>query len=419
MNTMHFVKVMASFLMAIFASINAVAEQNDPASIRFSGIPALAYGADSGFGFGVIGNMYADQKDYNPYKISLGLKFFMTTKGINSHQISLDQVRAFGLPLRLTSRLGFYSTISQDYCGKASDATCNEERANLEAAKLNLSDEEQKKFVGLYYKNRFMSIFGDVFGRYLLWKDEAKLELMTSYRGRYYMNRGFKEPGPYKGSLFDHDYKNFKTDGYLSTLELGLMLDKRDIESSPTQGYWLESSVRGASWLFGSSWDYFGANAAARFYIPLDEKRRLVIASQTIGDVIIGDLPYDAVSRIGGSQSFIDYTAIGGSSIGRGIREQRYVGKIKAIEQLEFRYLFYSFELFKQNFDLTAATMGDLAMTAWDFARFKKDMQQAYIGFGGGLRISWNKTFVIRADMGVSPHENFSPRIYLVVGNVF
>lgn len=390
-------------------------------SFRFSGIPALGYSTDTGYGYGVIGNMYIDQPEYTPYKMSLGLKVYFTTKGTNSHHFLLDRVDAFGLPLRLVGRVGFYSSIAQNYCGKSSDANCDEDRAKIAASNLGLQPDTQpfNEFVHRYYLNRNMSLFGDLMARYLLWKDVARLELMMGYRGRYYLNRDFQEKGPYPNSLYDKDFHDSRIDGYLSTLEVGLMLDKRDIEAAPTSGYWHEASIRGGSWLIGSDWDYFGINAAARFYIPLDSQKKLVIASQTIADVVVGDLPFDAMSRLGGSQSLIDLTAIGGQSIGRGIREQRFVGRIKAIEQLEFRYTFYSFDLWKQSFDLTSAVMGDVGMTAWDFSRFTKDMQNIYASFGGGLRIGWNKTFIIRADLGVSPTEKFAPQFYLVVGNVF
>ena len=89
------------------------------------------------------------------------------------------------------------------------------------------------------------------------------------------------------------------------------------------------------------------------------------------------------------------------------------------IEQVEFRYKFWSFVLLKQNFDLNWAVLGDIAMTAWDFSRFSQDMRYVYAGFGTGLRIYWNQTFVIRGDIAVSPSENFSPKFYLVIGNVF
>lgn len=423
--TKPFLKLVTfAFVMLFITAYSpfALAEAKEvSSSIRFSGIPALGYSADTGFGFGVVGNMYVDHPEYTPYKMSLGLKVYFTTKGTNSHHFLLDRVDAFGLPLRLIGRVGFYSSIAQNYCGKASDANCDEDRAKIEGGNLGLQADTKpyNEFIHRYYLNRTMSIFGDLMARYLLWKDIARLELMMSYRGRYYLNRDFQEKGPYPNSLYDLDFHDSRIDGYLSTLEVGLMLDKRDIEAAPTSGYWHEASIRGGSWLIGSAWNYFGANAAARFYIPLDAQKKVVIASQTIGDIIVGDLPYDAMSRLGGSQSLVDLTAIGGQSIGRGIREQRFVGRIKAIEQLEFRYTFYSFDLLKQNFDLTAALMGDFGMTAWDFSRFTKDMQNFYAGFGGGLRIGWNKTFIIRADLGFSPTEKFAPQFYLVVGNVF
>lgn len=410
-------KLIQFFLMLLLINLVAQAENSKTSSIRFSGIPALGFGPDTGFGTGVIGTMYVDEEGYIPYKMALGIKAFLTTKGVNSHAIQLDQVKAFGLPLRLTSRLGFYSTIAQAYCGPASDANCDKNRA--EAAAGNLKGTEREDFIRHYYQHRFMSFFGDIMARSLLWKDIAKLELMTSYRGRYYLNRDFKNKGPYPGSLYEKDFKGYQTEGYLSTLELGLMLDKRDHEAAPTTGYWLEGSVRGGSWLFGSSWDYLGANLALRFYLSLDQSHRVVIASQSIIDGTMGDLPYDAMSRLGGSQSLNDFSAIGGQYIGRGISEQLFVGRFKAIEQAELRYTFYSFNLLKQNFDLTAAALSDLAVTAWDSSRFSKDIKNLYVGLGGGLRINWNRTFIIRADLGMSPSESFSPKFYLTVGNVF
>jgi outer membrane protein assembly factor BamA len=406
-------------LLLAFASTAEEAQNNGPTSIRFSGIPALGFGPDTGFGGGVVGSMYVDQDGFEPYKMALGVKAYITTKGVNSHHLKFDQVNAFGLPLRLITRLGFYSTIAQNYCGRASDANCDESIAQAEANNRGLAGTLRDDFMKHYYKHRFMSFFGDIFARWLLWKGEGKLELMTSYRGRYYWNRDFSAQGFYPGSLYERDFSSSKTEGYLSTLELGVMFDNRDNESAPTSGYWLETTVRGGHWLLGSAWDYFGANIAARFYFSLDSAHRLVIASQSIIDGTVGDQPYDAMSRVGGSQAIEDFNAIGGQYLGRGIKEQMYVGRLKAIQQAEFRYTFLSFGFLKQNFDLTGSAFADLGLTAWDFSRFSKDMKHLYAGFGGGLRIGWNKTFIIRADLAVSPMESFSPKFYLVVGNVF
>lgn len=396
----HLVVILFAFFFSLTSSSEELAEK-DATTYRFSGIPALGYDSDTGLGGGIIGNMYFDEKGYDPFKMSIGIKAYISTKLMNSHAIKVERINAFGLPWRLMGRLGFFSTIAQNYCGKASDARCDEVREPR------------------YYQNRFMSFYGDIFSRWLLWKGEAKLELMTGYHGAYYLTRDFKERGPYPNSLFATDFKNQKTDGYLSMVDVGLMLDKRDIEAAPTSGYWLESSIRGGASVIGSAWDFFGVNLAARFYYPLDSAHKLVVASQSIADIVVGDLPFDAMSRIGGSLYMNDFNAIGGQFIGRGIREQLFVGRLKAIQQFEFRYNFWSFELWRQNFQLTFAPFADLGMTAWDFARFTHDMRHVHVAFGTGLRALWNNTFVIRADVGLSPAEKFAPRFYLVVGNVF
>jgi outer membrane protein assembly factor BamA len=363
--------------------------------------------------------MYVDQNDLLPYKMAIGLKAYVSVKGMHSHALSLDQVAAFGLPLRLTTRIGFFSTFEQNYCGPPGSVDCDMNRARIAALHRNLFDDDSETFVRRYYKNRFMSFFGDIMSRWLLWKDQAKLDVLLSYRGRYYRTGDFKNKGPYKGSLYEKDFSHQKTDGYLSTAEIGLMLDKRDNEPAPTSGYWLEGTVRGGSWLIASAWDYLGVNFAARFYLPFDADHRVVFASQTILDAIIGDLTLDAISRIGGSQSLSDYTAIGGQYLGRGIREQLYVGKLKAIEQVELRVRAASFALLKQNFDVVPAAFADFAATAADLSRLSKEIGAIYTGFGAALRLHWNKTFIIRADLGVSPSENFSPKFYLVTGSVF
>lgn len=397
----------------------ALSAQESPATTyRFAGVPAVGFG-DTGLGGGLVGTMYLDEVDYEPYKMAFTLKTFFTTKYVNSHALQIDLVKAFGLPLRLVSRVGFFSTPALTFCGLASEASCDVNRANLEATSLSVADADRAQFVDQYYKHRLMSFFGDIHARWLLWENEAKLELMTNYRGRYYLDRDFSETGRYPNSLYAKTFKDQNGDGYLSTLEVGIMLDKRDNEPAPTSGYWVETSVRGGAFFTGSAWNYFGANAAGRFYVPLDEDHKFVFASQTMVDAIVGDLPYEAMSRVGGTQSINDYTGIGGQNLGRGISEQLYVGRLKGIQQAEFRYTFWSFGVLSQDFDLTFAAMGDFAMTAWDYSRLRNDLDTVYVGFGGGLRIHWNKTFIIRADLGVSPYENFSPKFYLAVGNVF
>jgi hypothetical protein len=93
-----------------FASYSIATEEPTEAatSVRFAGVPAVGFNPDAGFGGGVLGSIYFDKPGFSPYKMALGLQAYLTTKGMNSHFLQFDQVDAFGWPLRLTTRLGFF-----------------------------------------------------------------------------------------------------------------------------------------------------------------------------------------------------------------------------------------------------------------------------------------------------------------------
>lgn len=270
-----------------------------------------------------------------------------------------------------------------------------------------------------FYKNRFMYFYGDILSRWLLLKKQAELEVTASYRANYYSSRSFSTDGPYPYSLFKDDYQSSVLNGLLSVFELGLSLDNRGEEASPSSGYWLELSARGASKIIGSAWEYVGGHWAGRVYFPLLGSKTLVLASPSVIDAISGDAPFDALLKIGGSQYSLRHSAFGGQNIGRGIREQCYVGRFKILEQLELRYNFWTFKLWSQEIGFTGALFGDLGLTAWDYNDMLTDLKQIKYGFGAGLRMSLNRNFIVRADLGLSPSENFAPKFYLVVGNIF
>ncbi len=387
---------MRIYIFILLSFINFSFAQSDE-KLKFAGVPAISFDPDSGMGYGLIGSMFVEKPGFSPYKNSLDAQILFSTKNAHSHYLKFDQQKPFLLPLRLISKVGFFSTDSNNYCGKASDADCS-----------------QKNQVKHFYHNRFMSINGLLFAQWLLYESDFKLSLATNYLGNYYFNKNNEE------SLYTKDFPDpNKNQGYLSTFELGLILDKRDFEPSATSGYLVETSVRGGHKVILSNWDYVGVNLSGRYFLAFDEQKRVVLATQSVADSIFGELPFDALSKVGGMHSLNNYSAIGGKYLGRGISDQKFVGRLKLMEQLELRYRFVSFNLLKQDFDLSTAAFGDVGMTAWDYDRLKKDMRRVYTGFGSGLRIHWNKSFIIRADLGFSPQEHYSPKFYLAVGQVF
>lgn len=393
----------------------------------FGGVPALNYNSDDGFGVGLIGTFYWYDGVTNPYRLAVTLQIFITSKLVQDHNIQVDWLKAFGLPLRINSRVGYTQSLTQNYCGLGGDVTCDPAVAQAAGEARGLSGDALTAFEGQFYKRRLFSPYGLVNARFMLHEapkpEHLRIELLAGYRGFYFTpgtwadddGDGQSDLTPYPGSLFARDYPDGQP-GFSSVLQAGIIVDTRDHEPAPTEGVFLEASVRGSSPVWGSAWNWAGGNVTLRGYTALDPGRKLILASRLAGDAVLGDPPIEELARVGGT---VDYYAFGGSDMGRGIRVQRFLGKLRIFNQTELRWRFWDFSLFGQRFGLTAVGFGDLGIVGAEVA--EPGPLPLNVGVGGGLRFSWNENFVIRFDVAVSPSEprERQPGIYLVINNPF
>ncbi len=406
-----------------------------PAGVTFSGIPAINYIADNGLGLGVIAAAYFHDGVTAPYRTAITLQIFATTNLVQDHNVVIDSLRLFDLPLRLNARVGYLSSLTQNYCGVGGTVTCDKAVAEAAAAEAGLGadDDGFDDFTRRYYQRRFMNPYGLVNLRYALIErspgQPTRVEVTGGYRAFYFIpgnifadddGDGAPDLTPYDGSLYAKDFPDGEP-GFSSVLNAGLMIDSRDREPSPTEGWWNEASVR-ATTPGLSTWNYGGFNVTVRGYthLPVDVPlygnlgRRLVLANRFTVDGIVGDIPIQELARLGGSQ---DVYAFGGADMGRGIRVQRFMGKAKLLDQAELRFRFYEFDVFDQQFALTLAAFMDSAIVADELVN-PTDVGVVAAG-GGAFRIAWNENFVIRLDVGVSPFEDFSPQIYITINQPF
>lgn len=401
----------------------AKAPQKEGLSI--AGIPALNYNADNGFGFGAIAGLYWHEKGLRPYKAALDLQVFGTTKLVQDHIINLDIVDAFDLPVRASLRLGYFQTISQNFCGFGNNVTCDESTAEQLASQQGLSPDDATAFADHYYANRFHMPYGVAGARVRVLSGALRVELTGGWRGALYVpgdafsdSDGIAGPDltPYAGSLYATIFPGGQP-GFASVFQAGVVVDTRDNEPMPRKGVWLEAAARGSSRYAGSSWDYAGATLIGRLYAPVLRDRSIVMASRTIVDAMVGDPPFHEMSYIGGSKLMHTF---GGLDAGRGIRSQHFVGRVKVLDQTELRWHALEFTGFSQRFMLTTLAFIDGGFVGEDLATLANSgLPRLHIGYGGGLRLSWNENFIIRLDIGLSPEEQFSPAPYLQVGNVF
>jgi hypothetical protein len=417
------------------AAATATATGARPPGVTFSGIPAVNYISDNGLGLGLIAAAYIHDGVTAPYRTAITLQLFASTKLVQDHNVIIDSLRLFDLPLRLNARIGYLSSLTQNYCGVGGSLSCDPAVAEQAARDAGL-DEGSTAFADFtrrYYQRRFMNPYGLVNLRYALIErspgQPTRVEVTGGYRAFYFIpgdvfadEDGDGQPDlvDYPGSLYAKDFPNGEG-GLSSIVTAGLMLDSRDAEPSPTSGWWNEVSVR-ATTPGLSTWTFGGFNLTLRGFTPLpvtlpfygDTGRRLVLANRLTFDGVVGDPPIQELARLGGSQ---DIYAFGGADIGRGIRVQRYLGKGKVLNQSELRFRFAEVELFEQDFAFTLAGFVDAGIVIDELIAPRNVGVSA--GGGGALRIAWNENFVIRVDLGVSPLEQWSLQPYITINQPF
>ncbi len=380
----------------------------------WGGLPAVNYNSDEGFGFGVVGSLYRYDSRSNPYKTAINLVIFATSKGIQTHSLELDALNLARSPLRFTSRLEFATTRTSNYCGLGPAVTCSSFFAEEAAEQEGLTGAARDEYVRLYYRTRFINPNAQFNFRYALDPMPHRVELFGSYRINVMIPGDFQDASAYPGSLYDQDFPGGER-GVVSQLQLGAMVDDRDYEPAPSRGYWVEASVRGAHRYLGSDYDHFGFNTTLRGYLPLvgDD---LVLADRAMFDGLVGDDSTIDLTVPGGFQR---YTFYGSFNAGRGIRLRRYVGKVKSMNQAELRWTFVRPTIAGAKFDLGVLGFSDLGFVAEDFQRIDTMFSTPLPSVGGGLRVGVDGAFIVRADIGVSPIEDWAPSVYIDLRNTF
>lgn len=392
-------------------------------------MPTLTYGSDEGFGTGGVGTLYFLEEGIAPYKAALTLNIFVTDRLIHRHRVRLDTLRIGGLPLRLFAQIGVESTLTQNFCGYGNDVTCGSDEAHQAAtdAGEQPGTDAYESLVSRHHLMRFVRPYGEVLLRYALWDKPHRLEFWAGGRGNYYLPGAFApgeggegpvfEEGPFAHSRWAKLRPGGER-GFSGVVQAGVALDDRDEEVQPNRGYFVEASLRAASRLWGSDWEWWGGHSSAALYAPLWRAggADLVLAERLLADLSFGDVPTEDMARLGGLSDFI---AMGGSDVGRGIREHRYLGKIKVVYQGELRLSLGELDLVGEHFKVGVASFLDVAWLGYDVRDWRGRALGLVGGGGVGLRLLWNQNFTVRLDVGVSPAEAFEPRVYIRVGNPF
>lgn len=395
-------------------------EPKDPNRIEPIILPALGGNSDIGFLFGVMGVLAQFEPGYDPYRWR-GESVLVTAvkDSPNGAELTTQVYYArFDFPdlwdgrLRLLPELNFIRLVNEGYFGLGNASQALRPTQGIEPGRFN---------------------------QYVLTLPWAKLDACFALGHGFEAIAGamvraaFVEP--YPGSKLEQDASAFDADGDPLLrgvdpqghghvrLALGGRFDSRDHETVPQRGmlhalggYIAPAGVMGYEHWFG------GVNADARFFVPLADEY-LVFALRLLADLQFGEPPVYQLGRFG---VFRDdpFTGVRGL---RGPPRGRFHGLVKVLGNAELRSLFLPFTLFEQRFHLGATAFYD---TGRVWAGYRHDpvldgtSQDLKYGVGGGPRLQWGETVLIRFDVAYSPqaadgYDELPVGLYLEMHQLF
>jgi len=188
--------------------------------------------------------------------------------------------------------------------------------------------------------------------------------------------------------------------GWDNMIKLGISFDTRDFEPNPKKGIFWELTTELSPTFLGSASNYGRLSTDIRAYGSIiDWKSQLVVlAGRFYYGWQFGDVPFYAMNVL----SFTDrnWTGLGGFRSIRGYRLDRFVGPVQMLANMELRWSFYDFTIWKQNIRLGLKPFLDVGRT------FDSNSDITFAGWhpggGMGLMLAWNLSTVINFDMAYS-----------------
>jgi outer membrane protein assembly factor BamA len=204
----------------------------------------------------------------------------------------------------------------------------------------------------------------------------------------------------------------------------GLIYDTRDDEVFTHSGTFHQVGLRAVQGLpYEENIQYGAAGANFCWYVPL-QHRLLVFATRIAVDLEFGNVPFYDLFTGGPFQT---YDMPGGPTGIRGVPSGRYLGRVKALGNAEFRSLPISFHLFHQSFHVGGDVFFDTGRIWVDYTFSSKLDGSGFglkYGVGGGIYALWGQAAFFRVEAAYSPDQvsenpGFPLGIYVEEGTMF
>lgn len=203
-------------------------------------------------------------------------------------------------------------------------------------------------------------------------------------------------------NLSGFDLKNPNRNfNFTSMLAFAIIYDTRDFEPDPSDGVFLQYSHEySAPWL-GSMFNFNKFMVQGQYIKTLarwrNKKSRLTFAGMASFGYIFGkDINFIEMWDLSSQAEAGGILVLGGERSVRGFREARFMAPTVALVNLEMRTRLYDFKVLKQHIALGVNAFYDFG-TVWD-SPSKMTFANWRGAPGGGLRIAWNQSTILRLD---------------------
>jgi len=419
----------------------------------FGVLPSVAFDADLGFQYGVLGNVfyYGDGSTYPDYMHSMYVEAAYTTKRYGIFRFSYDS--KYLIPKhRFSFDVTFVPDAMCDFLGyNGYQAVYNEAWRN---SKLNPNpDYVTRAFYK--YKRDLLRIAPDISGTIKgNWKWAAGVGLLAYWTGSVdiaMLNKN-KKPDkmlPDTATLYDYYVRwdiikqNEAIGGIHPYVRAGFVYDSRNRQINASSGMYADAFFTYTAG-FGKSSDYNNLkfNAVFQHYVPIDKKYATFAYRAGVQLLVAGNSPFymDNYLNMLYYQRVL-YEAIGGANSVRGLIRNRVLANGFGYATAEFRIRVWNFTIAKQHFYLGFNPFCDMGIVLQpkeisdesialynldqmpDFFNFdKKQAFMPHFGAGIGLKLAMNENFILSVDwaMPFKKQDNHSlANIYIKMGYLF
>ena len=350
-------------------------------------VPLVSYNSDTKLALGAAGQVQWTGAT-KPYSAQLGVQVLFTTGGQQGHWIRYDAPSFLGTPLRVWARAEYYRERYAPWYGVGNHTS---------------DDPLDHPGVGgheAFDYDRIVPI-GRLGASYPIAGSAFRVFAFATFKNVIVH--------VYPHSLLASEQPYGIAGGHELELSAGVYYDTRDNEAVPSRGWYLSLSGRAAGPL--STYTFGGATARMLHFAPLAPW--LVLANRVEADFLTAGAPFFELPNFGDIDA-ID--GVGGLVSERGVPQDRYVGRVKAIATAELRARFAHGTVRGGPLSFGGVVFLDLGRV-WQPGLFdSRPGLEVHPGYGVGLRL-WRRAFVLRADLASSPDRLLN--LYLVFGHFF